>query len=96
VAPPTLVVFTASAAHTTLVRSYRLDVFASGANPNAATPVASTDLGKPSPDGSGDISVDRASFFLALNPGSYIATVSAVPIFGSLVDGRSTPVVLLR
>jgi hypothetical protein len=94
--PPTAIVFTASAAHTTLVSSYRLDIFASGANPNVATPIASSDLGKPSPNAAGDIAVDRAAFFFALPPGSYLATVTAVPVYGSLVDGRSTPVVLLR
>jgi outer membrane biosynthesis protein TonB len=96
VAAPAVVVFTMSAAHATLVRTYRLDIFPNGANPNAATPIASSDLGKGTPDAAGDITVDQATFFSSLQPGNYLATVTAVAIFGSLVDGRSTPVVLLR
>jgi hypothetical protein len=88
-------VFTASAGHA-VVRTYRLDIFASGANPNVAKPVASSDLGHPQPDASGDITIDRAVFFAALKPGSYLATVTAVGVNASLGEGRSVPVVLLR
>jgi predicted phage tail protein len=78
-APITAIVFQASSDHATSnVTSYLLEIFASGANPNTATPVASSDLGKPTPAGNGDITVDRAAFFSALAPGSYIATVSAL------------------
>ena len=76
--PPTGVVFAASTDHATNVTSYLLEIFASGANPDTATPVASSDLGKPTPAGNGDITVDRTAFFNALAPGSYIATVSAI------------------
>ena len=44
----------------------------------------------------GDITVDRASFFAALQPGSYLATVTSVGINLSLGESRSVPVVLLR
>jgi hypothetical protein len=76
---PQAIVFAASADHgTSTVTSYVLDVFAAGANPDAATPMASSDLGKPAPAASNEITVDRSVFFAALPPGSYVATVSAV------------------
>ena len=48
-----------------------------------ATPVASSNLGKPEPAASGDITADRAAFFAGLAPGTYQATVSAVNASGS-------------
>jgi len=60
------------------VTSYLLSVYAQGANPATATPVATSDLGKPAPAANNDITVDRASFFSALAPGNYMATVSAI------------------
>src|SRR5262249_39191440 len=48
--PPTGVTFTASPDHATLVTSYELRIYASGADPNTATPIATSDLGKPTPD----------------------------------------------
>jgi regulation of enolase protein 1 (concanavalin A-like superfamily) len=78
-----VVVFTASVDHDTTVTSYRLEVFANGADPNTATPVATSDLGKPTPDASNEISVDRTAFFTALAPGTYLATVSAIGTGGS-------------
>jgi hypothetical protein len=84
---------TASADHDDNVDSYLLEVFASGADPETASPVASSDLGKPTPDANREISVDRSSFFAALPPGNYIATVKAMGPGGS---GRSTPVTFSR
>jgi hypothetical protein len=92
-APPTAVGFQASTDHATAVMTYLLEIFATGADPDTATPVASSDLGKPGPDAVGDITVDRAAFFSALAPGSYVATVSAL---GSLGKARSTPVTFTR
>ncbi len=69
--------------HATLVTSYELRIFASGADPNTATPIATSDLGKPAPDASGDITVDRAAFFSALAPGNYIAAISAIGTGGT-------------
>lgn len=78
VTPPRHVVFTASTDHsTTIVTGYRLNVFAAGANVTSATPLATSDMGKPTPDAQQTISVDRGSFFTALASGSYIATVTA-------------------
>ena len=75
---PTAVAFTASADHATNVTSYRLSVFAANANPTTATPIATSDLGKPTPAANNDITVDRASFFAALPVGNYLATVTAI------------------
>jgi hypothetical protein len=71
-------VFTASADHATNVTSYRLSVYTAGSNTATATPVATSDLGKPTPAANNDITVDRAAFFSALAPGSYVAVVTAI------------------
>jgi regulation of enolase protein 1 (concanavalin A-like superfamily) len=78
ITPPTAVVFTASADHATNVTSYRLSIYAPGANPATATPIATSDLGKPTPAANNDITVDRATFFAALAVGNYVATVTAI------------------
>lgn len=90
---PSKVMFTASADHTTLVTSYRLDVFANGANPASSRPVASSSLGKPTPDANNIITVDRTTFFSALAPATYIATVSAI---GSSGESRSLAITFTR
>ena len=78
-APPlTGVAFTASADHATNVTSYRLEIFAASANPATSTPIASSDLGKPTPDATGTITVDRATFFGSLAAGQYLASVKAI------------------
>ena len=74
---PTAITFTASVDHAS-VTSYQFEVFANGADPNTATPVASSNLGKPAPDANGDITVDQASLFNGLAPGTYVATVSSL------------------
>jgi hypothetical protein len=90
---PRAVQFQASADHATLVTSYRLDVFASTADPNTATPIKSVDLGKPTPDSSGLITSDQSSFFSSLAVGSYQATVSAL---GSGGSSRSAAITFVR
>jgi regulation of enolase protein 1 (concanavalin A-like superfamily) len=90
--PPTSVVFQASTDHAT-VTSYLLEIFANGANPNSATPVASSDLGKPAPATNGDITVNRATLFSALAPGTYILTVSSMGPGGK---GRSLSLTFTR
>jgi regulation of enolase protein 1 (concanavalin A-like superfamily) len=82
-APLRYALFHASADHATLVTSYRLNVYASGANPATATPIATANLGKPTPDANGDIKVDELSFFTGLAAGNYVATVSAIGTAGS-------------
>ena len=79
---PRLVVFTASSDHDTNVTSYRFDVFTS-ANPLLATPVATADLGKPSPDANNEITSDQSILFNNLALGSYVATVTAIGPGGS-------------
>jgi hypothetical protein len=90
---PRAVSFQKSADHATLVTSYRLDVFASTANPATATPLKSVNLGKPAPNSTGLITVDQSSFFSALAAGKYLATVSAI---GSGGSSRSAAVAFTR
>ena len=91
--PPTGVVFTASPDHATLVINYELRIYASGANPNTATPIATSNLGKPTPDANNDITVNQATFFSSLTVGNYVAAVAAVGTGGSSV---STGVTFIR
>ena len=91
--PPTSVVFQASTDHATGVTSYLLEIFANGANPDTATPVASSDLGKPAPAANGDITVNRATVFSGLAPGTYVLTVSSI---GSGGKSRSTALTFTR
>jgi hypothetical protein len=91
-AAPTAVAFHASADHAT-VTSYRFDVFASGANPATATPVATANLGKPAPDANGDITSNQATLFSGLAAGNYQATVTAIASGGS---SRSAAVTFTR
>jgi hypothetical protein len=86
-------VFQASPDHATLVTRYELRIFASGANPATATPLTTSDLGKPTPDAAGDITVDRATFFSNLAAGTYVAAVRAI---GSGGSSSSTGVTFTR
>jgi hypothetical protein len=90
--PPTTVVFQASVDHA-IVTSYQVEVFAQGANPDTATPIAATDVGKPAPNASNDISVAIPTFFAALAPGTYQLTVAARNAAGV---SRSVPVTFVR
>jgi hypothetical protein len=56
---------------------YVMEVFAAGADPNTAAPVATQNLGLPAVV-SGECSADVRSTILGLATGNYIATVSAV------------------
>ena len=80
---PRLVSFTASVDHATLVTRYELRIYTSGANPSSATPIATSDLGKPTPGVNNDITVDRSAFFSALKTGNYVAAVAAIGSGGS-------------
>jgi chitinase len=84
--PPTGVVFKASADHATLVTTYELRIYASGADPNTATPMATSDLGKPTPDANNDITVYRAAFFSGLSASNYVAAVAAIGWGGTSVS----------
>ena len=50
----------------------------SGCSPSTATPIASSDLGKPTPDATSTITVDRATLFGGLAAGQYLAAVKAI------------------
>lgn len=75
--------FTASADHDTNVNGYRLNIFWPGTDTSTASPLATSDLGKPVPDSLRTITVDRTSFILALPAGNYIATITAIGPYGS-------------
>jgi regulation of enolase protein 1 (concanavalin A-like superfamily) len=81
--PPRAVMFEASADHDTLVTRYVLEIYASNATPGLTAPLATSDLGKPSVASNGEITVDQSAFFLALAPGNYIATITALGDGGS-------------
>jgi hypothetical protein len=91
--PSWKVAFTASPDHDALVMSYQLEVFAAGADPNTATPLATNDLGKPVPGGNQEIIIDRTTFLEGLAAGSYVLTVRAVGAGGS---SRSSPYTFTR
>jgi hypothetical protein len=75
-------IFSPSPDHDSLVNSYLLEVFAAGANPGTASPIATQNLGKPAVV-NGEITADVTATINALSPGSYQATVSAVGSGGS-------------
>jgi hypothetical protein len=86
------VVFGPSTDHGTLVTHYVLEIFAEGADPSVATPVASQNLGKP-PVINGECTADVTATIANLAPGNYQVTVSAV---GSGGSSRSAPAPFTR
>ena len=62
---------------------YVFEIFAAGANPNVAAPIATKNLGLP-PVVSGECSADVRATIVALAPGNYIATVAAITSDGKL------------
>jgi regulation of enolase protein 1 (concanavalin A-like superfamily)/phosphatidylethanolamine-binding protein (PEBP) family uncharacterized protein len=82
-------VFNPSPDHNTLVNSYLLEIFAAGADPSTATPLATQNLGKPTPV-NGEITADVTATINGLSPGNYQATVSAVGSGGSSRSGPAT------
>ncbi len=83
---PTTVVFNPSPDHDSTVASYVVAIYR-GSDPVTATPVATKDLGKPTPT-SDDISVDISDIVNPLASGSYYAVVTASGPGGS---ASSTP-----
>ena len=83
---PTRVAFTASSDHVTNVNSYVVAIYRS-TDPVTGSPVATRDLGKPTPVG-GDITVDISTLVNPLASGSYRAVVRAI---GSGGTTASTP-----
>jgi hypothetical protein len=86
------VVFTASADHAALVNSYVLEVFAEGADPATATPVASQNLGKPEVI-NGECTAEVTATINGLSPGNYQMTIAAVGVGGWT---RSAPAAFTR
>jgi hypothetical protein len=86
-------IFTASPDHATLVSSYLLEIFAAGANPATATPIATRNLGKPAVV-NGDCTADVTSTINGLAAGNYQATVAAVGSGGT--STRSAPAAFSR
>ncbi len=62
---------------------YVFEIFAAGADPNAAAPIATQIIGLP-PVVAGECSADVRATIVALTPGSYIATVAAMTSDGKL------------
>ena len=85
---PSTAVFTPSSNDATTVQRYVLEVFPVGADTRVANPVATQDLGKP-PITNGTCSADVTSTILALTPGNYVATVTAMGAGGSTQSAPS-------
>ncbi len=73
---PTRLVFTASADHATNVTSYTVAIYRDADVITTASPVATRDIGKPTPVG-GDITVDISTLVNPLPAGTYKAVVRA-------------------
>jgi regulation of enolase protein 1 (concanavalin A-like superfamily) len=84
---PTSVAFNASPDHTALVTSYAVAIYRS-VDPVTASPVATRDLGKPTPV-SGVITVDISTLVNPLATGSYYAVVRAIGVAGSTASAPS-------
>jgi hypothetical protein len=85
---PSTAVFTPSSNHATAVDRYVLEVFTAGADTTVANPIATQDLGKPAIT-NGECRSDVSSTILALIPGNYVATVTAVGPGGSTQSAPS-------
>lgn len=85
---PSTAVFTPSSNHATAVDRYVLEVFPLGADPTVANPVGTRDLGKPAIT-NGEIRADITSTIMALAPGTYVATVTAIGSGGSTQSAPS-------
>jgi regulation of enolase protein 1 (concanavalin A-like superfamily) len=85
--PPTRVEFTPSTDHAANVASYVVAIYRS-VDPITASPVATRDLGKPTPSG-GVISVDISTLVNPLPTGSYYGVVRATNTSGSTASAPS-------
>ncbi|MGB2717933.1 MAG: Ig-like domain-containing protein [Vicinamibacterales bacterium] len=84
---PTSVAFTASPDHDTLVTSYTVAIYRA-TDPVSGTPVATKDLGKPTP-ANGEITVEISDIVNPLAAGSYYAVVTAVGSAGAATSAPS-------
>jgi len=87
---PSAAVFTPSSNHDTAVDRYVLEVFPLGADTTVANPVGTQDLGKPAIN-NGECRADVSATILALLPGSYVATVTAIGDGGTAQSAPSPP-----
>jgi hypothetical protein len=85
---PTIAAFTPSSNHATAVDRYVLEIFPRGTDPKVANPVATRDMGKPAIT-NGECRVDISSTIMALAPGTYISTVTAIGTGGSAQSAAS-------
>jgi hypothetical protein len=85
---PSTAVFTPSSNHATAVDRYVLEIFPLGVDPTVANPVGTQDLGKPAIV-NGECRADVSATVLALTPGTYIATITAVGGGGSAQSAPS-------
>ena len=85
---PSTAVFEPSSNHANAVDRYVLDFYPAGADPTVANPVATLDLGKPAIV-NGECAADISSVVVALPPGTYIATVTAMGNGGSAQSAPS-------
>jgi regulation of enolase protein 1 (concanavalin A-like superfamily) len=86
--PPTRVVFNASSNHALSVTSYSVAIYRA-ADPVTGSPVATRDLGKPSPT-SGEITADISTLVNPLASGSYKAVVRAIGPGGTTASAASS------
>ena len=85
---PTTLSFTPSPDHATGVTSYRAEWYAAG----ATAPMMSSDLGKPTPGSTGDISLPIASLIQPIGAGvGYTCKVVAVGPGGEAASDPSNP-----
>ena len=85
---PTRLVFTASANHATSVTSYTVAIYRGVDNPATASPVATRNIGKPTPVG-GDITVDISTLVNPLPAGTYKVVVRATGPGGTTASAPS-------
>jgi hypothetical protein len=84
--------FEASSNHDYAVDRYVIEFFPVGADPTAANPVATTDIGKP-PMVNGECAADVTQTIAGLPAGTYIATVLAIGYGGEARSAPSPPFV---
>ncbi len=82
-------VFTPASIHN-LVDRYVLDIFRAGSDPSVAVPLVSQNLGKPAVV-NGECVADIRSMIAGLPAGTYIASVYAVAVEGTLRSAPSAP-----
>jgi regulation of enolase protein 1 (concanavalin A-like superfamily) len=86
---PTTLIFTAPSNQATAVSSYVVAIYRGADDPATASPVATRDIGKPTPDANGDITVDITTLVDPLPAGTYKVVVRAVGSGGTTASAPS-------